>query len=88
MAVWKDISIYSQDEPVEGRKPRVLEYATKRLSVRVHRHIHYPPDSWLVSCHTLGMTNVELGNKDLEKAKAEALDFLRVYAEALVKELS
>jgi hypothetical protein len=46
----------------------------------VHRHIHYPPDTWLASCGYL-FSQIELASKDLEQAKIQAVAKVHVILE-------
>ena len=45
---WKDISSFDQRDNV--RTPHAFELCVGALRLRVHRHIHYDPDVWLLSC--------------------------------------
>ena len=69
---WEDISSYSQREPVEERKPKAWCLSCGAVRIRVHRHIHYPPDTWLLSCDPFFKTH-ELQAGGLEAAKEEAM---------------
>ena len=57
------------------------------IIIRVHRHIHHEPDKWLMSCVQLGFDCMELDDKDLAGATAEALaiavDRTKAYLAAL-----
>ena len=72
MLVWKDTSSYSRDD--KDRTPNSFDMYIHNLRISVHRHIHHPPDVWLVSI-TPGSLSHELKSKDIEAAKAEALNF-------------
>ena len=65
MIVWKE-----EDK-------RVHHCKIQNIIVSVHGHIDYPKDTWLVSCYPLGISKVGLNNKELEKAKIEALYFIK-----------
>lgn len=61
---WEDTSSYSRDD--EERVPHAwtLKVTTPNganIRLIVHRHIHYPPESWLLSCHEFGIEAFELG---------------------------
>lgn len=71
---WKDITSYSQGETDRG--PRVMVLVGHDVRVTVHRHRHYDPDVWLLSCHPFFDCKV-LNNKELEEAKAEAIELVR-----------
>lgn len=51
----------------------------------VHRHIHYEPDQWLLSCAQVATDNHELKAKNLGEAKAEAVAFVRERLSEYVK---
>ena len=71
MANWEDETSYSR-----GDKERVPRTWTCRLGghlrVTVTRHIHYPPDDWLLFCLPFFDGRV-LKAKDIKQAKCEAL---------------
>lgn len=54
------------------------------FKITVHRHIHWSPDMWLVSCYGL-FDNKELASKDLEQAKCQAAALVQVALEAALK---
>jgi hypothetical protein len=45
----------------------------------VCRRPEFPPDLWLVYCHQAGICDHELGCKDIDEAKKEAVLFVRDY---------
>jgi hypothetical protein len=45
---WKDISSFSQSDKV--REPKTFMAKVGRLSIVVTRHIHHPPDVWVLTC--------------------------------------
>lgn len=58
------------------------------LRLRVHRHIHYSPTAWLLSCPQINCDNVELGDGiPLEAAKCFAITRALIFAEGLRREL-
>lgn len=71
---WKDTSSYGQGD--KERIPTAWGLNADGIRISVHRHIHYPKDVWLLSCHNLGVSLQELKSKDIEGAKAEAIGFL------------
>lgn len=55
----------------------------------VHRHIDYPPDTWLFSCHSLGESKIELpGAVTQEEAKSAAVDYVRDLLETALTALN
>lgn len=47
------------------------------IIIMVHRHIHYEPDQWLMSCVQYGFSCHELKAKELSEACKEALQVVR-----------
>lgn len=84
---WEDITTYCQGEVGDARVPRVWEFRTEHLSVRVHRHRDYLDTDWLLSCHSIGVEKHLLHFQDLGEAQAQALDFVRKRLRLMVKEL-
>jgi hypothetical protein len=82
---WTDISSYSQND--KERIPTVYQLKVDDLIIRVHRHIHYPKDTWLLSSSKLDIDHHELRAKDIKEAQEEALDIARKGVENLVEEL-
>lgn len=72
--VWKDISSFSQSDKVRAVNSVEADAGVFRL--RVHRHIYYNPDDWLLSVGGLVDKRL-LKSKDLEEAKAEAVEYIR-----------
>lgn len=71
---WKDISTYSKGD-VDRSSNSLLAKAGK-LTICVHRHIHYPADTWLLSCKPFFDLKV-LKSKNIDEAKAEAIELVR-----------
>lgn len=71
---WKDTSSYSQTDKV--RIPNCWDIQVGAFCVTVHHHIHYPKDTWLVSCRGLDVSQVPLNSKDISQAQPEALKYI------------
>lgn len=69
---------------VEG----TYEWRTEMLRIGVHRHIHHDPDVWILTCYEVGIREHELKEKDLEKAKGEALEFVRAWLARVLRSLT
>lgn len=79
MPDWKDKKKrYDSDEIISSE----INFGRFRLSV--HRHIYYPPDTWLTSCPGL-FSQVELASKDLSEAKCQAKANVQVILEDAIK---
>jgi hypothetical protein len=73
---WKDVTSYSRDD--KERIPSSFETRAGDLRITVTRHIHYPPDVWLLSVAEYSRLNlIELRSRDLADAQAEALTLVR-----------
>ena len=70
---WKDGSSYSRGDT--ERTPSVWVCRAGVIRVVVHRHIHYPKDTWLLSCDPF-FNNKELPEKDADACKAIALEMV------------
>ena len=90
---WTDITTYSHGD--KERVPRVLSLDFKGLNcnVKVHRHI-YCPDTWLLSCKSVGIDMCDLVTGNLEEAKNKAIELVlsglekrRVEIEATIIEI-
>jgi hypothetical protein len=77
MNTWEDATSYSRGE--KNRTPSMWRVVTdKGMRVFVHRHIHYAPDQWLLSCYTPDLCqNVVLKSTEADEAKREALDLIQ-----------
>lgn len=78
MIEWEDTSSWSRQASAETRK--VSKEWTARIgdfTLIIHRHIHYPPDTWLVSSKPAFLTQVELSSSVADEAKQEAVLKLR-----------
>ncbi|UCE64934.1 MAG: hypothetical protein JSU85_08590 [Candidatus Zixiibacteriota bacterium] len=56
--------------------------------LNVHKHIDYPKNIWLASCYPDIFKCRELKNKDLEKAKPEAVEILKTILKDALKALN
>ena len=82
MPTWKDkTKRFSADEIGSSE----IRLGTCRITV--HRHIDYPPDVWLASCHPGLFSQIELASKDLGEAKCQAKAKLQVMLEAALKDI-
>jgi len=81
MPKWKDKKRRFDNPEIESAETRLGSF---RLTV--HRHIHYPPDTWLASCGYL-FSQVELASKDLEQAKIQAVAKLQVILETALADI-
>ena len=83
---WKDTTSYSQSD--KERIPRSWTIKSVELSITVHRHRDYDKDVWLLSCVNLHIDCKQLGNKDIELAKNEALNYVASYINILSSEIN
>jgi hypothetical protein len=83
---WSEITGYSRNDV--KRVPRVLELRLPLLHVRVHRYLGADPSVWFLSCHQLNIVQETLGSKDLEFAKAEALDIVHKHLARMLREVT
>jgi hypothetical protein len=81
---WKDETTYSRSN--KERAPRVWTAKAGGLTVTVHRHIHFGPHAWLVTCAPWFDCR-ELPTTGEESAKAQALDLVRQQLHAALAEL-
>jgi hypothetical protein len=71
--IWRDETTYSRDD--KDRNPSIWNLYAGNLKITVHRHIHYAPDIWLLSCSDF-YDKYELPDKDVEKAKKRAISLV------------
>ncbi len=74
MIKWIDETSYSKSD--KERSPKVWKLKSKDLPLIVHRHIHYGPDAWLVTCDPW-FNRYELRTTEEEQAKAMAINLVR-----------
>jgi hypothetical protein len=67
---------------------RSFEAKVAWMTICVHRHIHYDPDAWLLTCHDLGIACHTLGSSKLPLAQAEAVRLIRTRLELGLAALS
>ena len=82
MAKWKDKKKRFDSDEVESSSIRLGQFR-----LLIHRHIHYPPDVWLASCHLGIFDQVELASKDLKEAKCQAKAKVQVILEDAIKDI-
>lgn len=71
---WYDATTYSRDD--NDRISSIWKLKIGKISIVVHRHIHFSKDAWLLSCD-LFYNNYELRNKDIRRAKREAIRMIK-----------
>lgn len=73
-AKWKDVSSWARSDTAAVRAvPNSWLLEVADMCIRVHRHIHHPPDVWLASCYEVSVDSRPLKSKDIDAAKAEAI---------------
>ena len=72
---WADTTTYSRGD--KERTPRVLSLSFKELNceITVHRHVYFP-DTWVLSCKSIGVDKRDLATNDLEEAKNKAIELV------------
>ena len=75
MAEWEDATSYSQKEPLKGRAPRSWHLRVGWLSIKVHKHIAYDPDQWLLSADPFFRQHA-LQSPGVEAAQEEAVGII------------
>lgn len=75
---WEDISIHSRDS--KDRAPKTWQRKIGVFTVRVSRHIHYPPDVWLAECDGVFLQQ-PMKSKDVREAACQAVAKLQVAIE-------
>lgn len=80
MIKWNDTSSWSKNA-TERSQPKEWTALVGIFRLVVHRHIHYPPDVWLASCHPKVFTRRELASQDVDEAKNQALAILKAVCE-------
>lgn len=73
MNEWKDETSYSRGG---DRTPTTWTLRLPTLRITVHRHVHYAPNQWLVTCDRLLGVPQLLASGELEAAKREAIEKL------------
>lgn len=77
---WRDTTTFSQSD--KERVPRSFERIFGDFRLCVHRHIHYPPDTWLATCHPEIFMQRPLQAKTVADAQHEATLLLQQKLEA------
>jgi len=72
---WKNESSFSQAE--KDKTPNCWVAKAGRFKLTVHRHIHYPPTTWLLSCDGVRLECWELSATNIKEAKREAIEIVR-----------
>ena len=61
----------------KDRTPKCWVANAGIFKLTVHRHIHYPPTAWLLSCDDVQLKCRELSATDIDAAKQEAIEIVR-----------
>lgn len=87
-AKWKDVSSYSQGDKERVPKSFNIAFQDPPLRITVTRYLGYPPDTWVMHCHDLNMSERELVNTDLVRAQDEAIRLVTRRIQALFNHLA
>lgn len=83
---WEDTSSWSRGDKVSPADEFSLKLPSMRINV--HRHVHYGPTVWLMTCRALDIDKHTLTSLDLQDAQKEALQIARTVVTGMLKELS
>lgn len=84
---WEDTTSYTQSD--KERIPRIWQLRIGKMRLVVHRHLHHDPDQWLMTVHgDINIDNRPLLQKDLDKAKREALAALHNTLDRLCRDVA
>lgn len=81
---WEDVTSYSQGE--KDRTPRSFQCQASWLRIKVHRHMDYP-GKWLLSTVPSLFDSDVLSAADIDVAKSEALERVRVSLQKVLDSL-
>jgi len=81
---WKDETIYSRSD--KDRIPQTWSLGERHKLEIIITHYLYDREHWYLNCRKLGISDKLLKYKNLEKAKKEALLFVRKRIDKLIKE--
>ena len=82
---WKDVTTWSRSD-IDRSIPKTWELRFGCFRLSVSRHIHYPPTSWVASCQGM-FQDIEMGAKDINEAKYEALRLVAIKLRGAVEDL-
>lgn len=78
---WKNSTSYSRGDDKKTMEPSAWSLALGddrfKPTISLHRSIYQAPDVWLVSFTDLNIRNRVLGSKDVDDAKAEAVQVVK-----------
>lgn len=72
--LWNDESSFGKSDT--DRTPNSWTAKAGKLRIHIHRHIHYPKDTWLLTCAPFFDKKV-LESKDADEVKAESIKLVR-----------
>ncbi len=81
---WEDTSSHAQGTKDKTPREWTMYISGRALRIKIHRHIHYPPDAWLVTCHPKLLEQLQLEATDAEEAKKEAIRLVKAELERLL----
>jgi hypothetical protein len=81
MAVWKDVSHYSEN--TSEKAPNKFRLDLKPVAITVSRH---PTGNWIMTTNTI-TPMVILQSKDIEDAKEEAIVIIQKWLQNMLKEI-
>lgn len=81
---WKDNSSFSRG--THDRTPKTWVAQIGDFCITVTRHIHHPPNVWVLNCDPF-FAQHELNNKDVDEAKKEAIELVRKVLSEIIAEL-
>jgi len=89
MIEWKDASSWSQKDSAEARSvPKTWSTIVGPVRLSVTRHIHYDPDTWVMSCNPPVVMQTPLESADIDRAKEQALEKLHDFCCRVMAEIN
>ncbi|QWU14364.1 hypothetical protein SAMN04487895_101669 [Paenibacillus sophorae] len=85
MIEWKDKSSYSRND--KEKVPNCWLALLNGIDVKIHRHIYYPKDTWLMSSDFMQIKQQVLENTDDELARQEAIEKIKTKIEENIAQL-
>ena len=90
-AQWKDTTSYSRSD-AEPRTAREWTFTGSdpiiTIEVTIHRHMHHPPTTWLLSCRNVGVQNYVLGRRGAVLSAVDAQHAALARVEELLSRMS
>ncbi len=87
MKIWRDTTLWSQDDVDRGDPREWTLDVAKDLKIIIHRRFRHSDSIWFLTCHKVGVSAHEMGSMSADEAKEKAYILICAHVDKLTAAL-